>query len=664
MAEHNNRPVLFTRFRRRPNEEARSNFRIVLLNVDLNTELEEKFVTTRTSTKRFEDRDECIDYITSRCEESSVYLITSENTGTCVIPLIHQIPQIKSIYVLVQGPAAQTHSLTSVCKRLGTFENPRVLRGQVMRDTCMTVEQPTTNARIEPAKFVAYRFFTNILLRLKPTNVGKSSMLNYFRSHYSQNTSTLKVVEEFARDYTAEKAIHWYTRDSFLFRLLNKSLRAQDVNLMVKFHPIINHLHHQLKELSNNQQHYHQDYTSRKSIFYRAQLMSSHELELITRNIGGLISFKSFLSTSKDREVALYLISLAYDESRQSVFFEIEVDLSCCKSACFADISANSAFSEECEVLFSTGTTFRIQSVRLPDKHDQHHSIALTLIDEDDEQFKELTYEWNASIGEQQILRETRGKELYVRHFKIEDAHLRQFQVMVDMLLRLDHTSEGMREMIEVCRMRYEGDQHIRADIDRLERTYRSDGALEWYTYNGFLHKFLNESLRMENIDFIFRLRYFIYDLHNQLSELYHKARSASNTQTPLILYRGQIMPISDLDDFKKNINCLVSMNSFLSTTSNRTAALFFSGEGTTPDAAHVSVLYEIEIDTTVESTTPYAKIAYRSIFADEDEVLFSVASVFRIGLVEEIGKHLWQVKLTLTNNDDKYWKAFTAHLN
>ena len=664
MAENSNRPILFTRLRRKSNMEARSNFRIVLLNVDLNTDLEENFVTTRTSTKRFEDRDECIDYITSRCEESSVHLITSENTGTRVIPLIHQIPQIKSIYVLVQGPAAQTHSLMSYPKLSGTFHDPSVGIQQVMRDICSNYEQSTTNLREEPAKFVWYQFFTNILLCLKPTNVDKSSLLNYCRSHYSGNASELKTIEEFARVYTAEKVIYWYTRNSFVYRLLNRSFRTQDINLMIKFHSIINHLHHQLKELSDNQQQYHQDDTSRKLFFYRGQIISSYELKQIARRVGDIISFKSFLSTSRECEIALIFAGPpSQDESLKGVLFEIEVDSSRCESMCLADVTELSEYHEN-EALFSAGSIFRIDSVESLPNEKHVKLIRLTLIDEGDEQFKALTSDWNASIGDQQILRKTRGNELYARHFKIEDAHFRQFQVMVDMLLRLDHTSEGMQEMIEVCHMRYEGNPRILADIHRLERTYKSQDALKWYTYNGFLHKFLNESLRMENINYIFRLRYFIHDLHNKLSELYHNARSASNTQTPLILYRGQIMSISDLDDFKKNINCLVSMNSFLSTTSNRTAALFFSGEGTTPDADHVSVLYEIEIDTTVESTTPYAKIAYQSIFADEDEVLFSVASVFRIGLAEEIGKHLWQVKLTLTNNDDTYWKALTAHLN
>ena len=36
-----------------------------------------------------------------------------------------------------------------------------------------------------------------------------------------------------------------------------------------------------------------------------------------------------------------------------------------------------------------------------------------------------------------------------------------------------------------------------------------------------------------------------------------------------------------------------------------------------------VSVIYKIEIDTTVKHSIPIAKIDYESIFIDEDEVLF-----------------------------------------
>ncbi|CAF1637541.1 unnamed protein product, partial [Didymodactylos carnosus] len=118
------------------------------------------------------------------------------------------------------------------------------------------------------------------------------------------------------------------------------------------------------------------------------------------------------------------------------------------------------------------------------------------------------------------------------------------------------------------------------------------------------------------------------------------------------------------LEKLRNNIGGLVSMNSFLSTTNDREAAIFFAGGGILGNPeTHVSVLYEMTIDTSIQSV-PYAKIDYTSIFSDEDEVLFSMASVFKIGEIEMVRERMWNIKLTLTDKEDEHWNKLTAHLN
>ncbi|CAF4257270.1 unnamed protein product, partial [Adineta steineri] len=128
--------------------------------------------------------------------------------------------------------------------------------------------------------------------------------------------------------------------------------------------------------------------------------------------------------------------------------------------------------------------------------------------------------------------------------------------------------------------------------------------------------------------------------------------------------YRGQRMKITELARLQENVHKLISMNNFLSTTNNVTAAIFFAGDGCLNDSdEQISVVYQIAIDTSVPHSIPFAKIQYESIFEDEDEVLFSMASVFRIDNVEEYDT-LWIVELTLINEEDETWNILTAHLN
>jgi hypothetical protein len=68
-------------------------------------------------------------------------------------------------------------------------------------------------------------------------------------------------------------------------------------------------------------------------------------------------------------------------------------------------------------------------------------------------------------------------------------------------------------------------------------------------------------------------------------------------------------------------------------------------------------------IDTNIRST-PYAKI--KSANPHEQEILFSMGSMFRIGDVNKIPGHdgVYCVKLTMEHIEDELWNKLTAHLN
>ncbi|CAF3484363.1 unnamed protein product [Rotaria sp. Silwood1] len=352
---------------------------------------------------------------------------------------------------------------------------------------------------------------------------------------------------------------------------------------------------------------------------------------------------------------------------------------------------------------------FRIDRVYLISDHWQ---IDLTAVDDEDSQVHDLLRPWKKILDES-IFFSKRYKQLFIRDLTLENDSFLSFQLLIDMMLRLEQTEFARAEMIETCRQNYVDSSTDLKRIEEFEHTYRHEDALRWYTADCFLYRLLNESLRKEDIDSIFKLRYFIYDLHNQLAQLQISyIQSLPSDQPILTLYRGQRIKTTQLDQLAANVNNLISMNSFLSTTSDRTAALFFSGHETLNSihsrskfqrtknilkflwkkvkhhsrsgrmnisngclpfekmpstfcfpATEVAVLYQIFVDTASFHSIPFAKVAYQSIFQDEDEVLFSMAPVFRVDAVKQDGT-LWIVDLTLTNKEDKQWNLLTAHLN
>ncbi|CAF3209733.1 unnamed protein product [Rotaria sp. Silwood2] len=93
--------------------------------------------------------------------------------------------------------------------------------------------------------------------------------------------------------------------------------------------------------------------------------MSNDELELLHGSITKFISITSFFSTSFNRQVAASL--LGGDESTgdlKRVLFEIEANPQVVTSKPFADITSQSQFDDEAEVLFMLGSIFRLVDIR------------------------------------------------------------------------------------------------------------------------------------------------------------------------------------------------------------------------------------------------------------------------------------------------------------
>ncbi|CAF3743052.1 unnamed protein product [Rotaria sp. Silwood1] len=57
---------------------------------------------------------------------------------------------------------------------------------------------------------------------------SKQDMLQLCREHYSRNQLELNNIKEFELTYTASDAIMWYTRASFVYKMINRALRTFD----------------------------------------------------------------------------------------------------------------------------------------------------------------------------------------------------------------------------------------------------------------------------------------------------------------------------------------------------------------------------------------------------------------------------------------------------
>jgi tetratricopeptide (TPR) repeat protein len=193
-------------------------------------------------------------------------------------------------------------------------------------------------------------------------------MLDEYRSYYSGNQVQIAEIDEFERDYNATNAIRWYTKSCFLFRLLNKALRTENIEILFTFRYFIIDLCANLEAIRGNEN---------ITRVYRGGQISKNEIE--NYSIGIRVAVNGFLSTSRDLSVALRFIGLesiiqrsssqSRDDQIQFVLFEINIDKDSSSDVLWADISNQSAFPDEKEVLFDLGTIFEIVEINYDYEH-------------------------------------------------------------------------------------------------------------------------------------------------------------------------------------------------------------------------------------------------------------------------------------------------------
>ncbi|CAF4029354.1 unnamed protein product, partial [Rotaria sp. Silwood1] len=174
----------------------------------------------------------------------------------------------------------------------------------------------------------------------------------------------------------------------------------------------------------------------------------------------------------------------------------------------------------------------------------------------------------------------------------------------------------------------------------------------------------LNKALRTLQVETLLKMGIFIRDLHQNIEQLYSKqSNQIHDAKTTITVYRGQAMVKEDFENKIKQ-GGLISFNNFLSTSDDRKVAIRFIPKGLqSTDTNTFRVLFEMTINRSI-SSAPFARIHQLSYFKSENEILFSMNTVFRVQQIKQIqesGMTLWQVKLTFTSdNDDQQLNVLT----
>jgi tetratricopeptide (TPR) repeat protein len=337
--------------------------------------------------------DDCIDYL-NEIKNEKVFLIVSDLPGQELVPIIQDIPSLYAIYVLCSDPMMVEPSITEYTKVKSIFTQIKSLCDRLKQDLYLTDHNLTPISILSPGlptdlnqldqSFMYSQLLKEILLKMTNDDDAKKDFVQFCREQCSENDARLSVIEEFERSYDPTLAIRWYTRDCFIYSMLNKALRTQEIDIIIKMGFFIRDLHRRIEQLYSSVSY------AKPLILYRGQGMNSTEFEKLCKSKGGLLSFNSFLSTSFDEKVGLlYADSAQQNPELTGVLFQIDISPQIISTP-FASIRELSYFEDaEEEILFSMHTIFRIVEMNTVDN--SLWKVKLVSTTDHDEDLKQLT---------------------------------------------------------------------------------------------------------------------------------------------------------------------------------------------------------------------------------------------------------------------------------
>jgi tetratricopeptide (TPR) repeat protein len=236
------------------------------------------------------------------------------------------------------------------------------------------------------------------------------------------------------------------------------------------------------------------------------------------------------------------------------------------------------------------------------------------------------------------------------------------FQLFIEVLLRMHHKSSDRKELIDICKKFYTRNVKQMEIIDEFEKNYKAEKAIWWYTRDSCFYRMMNKALRVQDFDMLFAFRFFITDIAKQLKREYENFIRTNGNRNLIQVYRGQLIGIDELELMQNNIGEFLSMNSFLSTSRNRSTALEFTRVSRMRDNMR-PIIFEIEINPRLR-TKAFADIGETSYFQDEDEVLIMLGALFRIEkIIEDEKNKIWVARVSLASEDDYHLKEIFTHM-
>ncbi|CAF1493633.1 unnamed protein product, partial [Rotaria sp. Silwood1] len=209
--------------------------------------------------------DQCIQQLMENQEEIS-FVISSGALGQHLVPDIHDMAKLNAIFIFCGNK--QRHqiwaqnwakikgihtSIQPICDALKMAVNQCNQNTMSISIIGANEGGSTENVnQLEPT-FMYSQIFKEILLEIEHSEQAIKDLVTFCQEIYHDNDNEMKIIDEFQRTYQASKAIWWYTRECFTYKMLNGALRTLNGDIMIRMGFFLCDVHRQIEHLHKQQ---------------------------------------------------------------------------------------------------------------------------------------------------------------------------------------------------------------------------------------------------------------------------------------------------------------------------------------------------------------------------------------------------------------------------
>ncbi|CAF2099175.1 unnamed protein product [Rotaria magnacalcarata] len=377
-------------------------FLLVWLDPNVNTGVENRETQIKlrkvlTCLYTFDNVTICEKWLKEYDANEKLVLIVSGAYGNQIVPKIHYLPTIISIYVYcLDVNRNKTWSMDYSKIRSVLSDTDELLKQlSIHQNNLEDVEDSkslqTYSLDIKIASYTWYNLLLEILQSSDylPSNSTFRELIQILRIYCSNDEYGSNLITAFEKTYDSEDAILWLTSDTPLVRFVNKALREQDINMLFVLRFLLIDIHKQLMK--------HQANSLR---VFRIQKMMKSQMDHILVNPGQILTFNGFLFASTDKNKLIS--TMKTDDQFETVLIDIKATYrpGVASFAVLSNINSDISKQIDHEVLFMCGSIFRVGSLTLDNSI---WILELTLISDSDlnelsKMKEQLKYDHNLCI--------------------------------------------------------------------------------------------------------------------------------------------------------------------------------------------------------------------------------------------------------------------------